>query len=215
MTRWNPICGTDPVKRPRRLPDRPFGRHPPAFTTRYEARRTGASKVRHFTPLFQEIQRSLLVARPGDETFQHLVLVIHRPPKVMHLTVGPHKHLVEVPLPVAGVRALDPSILDLGRDHRAEPMPPKPDGLVANVNAALVEQTPTLQSESEANAEHRSQAEDLGAGLEVPDWTGFRHAPTQTGNLPRLKPSSFDRSPSSSFMTAGERRSTHGKVPKA
>jgi len=49
-------------------------------------------------------------------------------------------NIVEIPSPAAGLHALDASLPDFWRKHRSEPMPPKPDSLVADVNAPLVQQ---------------------------------------------------------------------------
>jgi len=58
----------------------------------------------------------------------------------MLLATDLYDYLVEVPPPVAGFHALDPAIADLGGEHRAKPMPPETDRLVADINAALVQQ---------------------------------------------------------------------------
>ena len=42
----------------------------------------------------------------------------------------------------------DPLLADLGGEHRAKPVPPEPDGLMADVDPALGRRSSTLRSES-------------------------------------------------------------------
>jgi hypothetical protein len=68
-------------------------------------------------------------------------LVIHRPPEIAHLAAHLHVDLVEAPSPVTmGAHPIDPLPADLGGEHRAEAVPPIADGLVAEIDAALVQQ---------------------------------------------------------------------------
>jgi len=48
-------------------------------------------------------------------------------------------NIVEIPSPAAGLHALDASLPEFWRKHRSEPMPPKQDSLVADVNAAFIQ----------------------------------------------------------------------------
>jgi hypothetical protein len=59
---------------------------------------------------------------------------------------------------------------DLGGKHRAEPVPPVPHGLVADLDASLVQQVfEVAQRQREPDVEHYRQTDDLGAGLEIPE----------------------------------------------
>ena len=59
-------------------------------------------------------------------------------PKVHHLAVELHVHLVEMLAPVANAfHPAHPLSPDIARKHRTEPVPPKPHGFVADINATL------------------------------------------------------------------------------
>ena len=59
----------------------------------------------------------------------------------MLLTIDLHEHLVQVPSPLRpGPQLLGALLADLGSKHRAEPVPPQTNGLVANIDATLVKQ---------------------------------------------------------------------------
>ena len=88
----------------------------------------------------EEFQCNLPVAPLGREALQHLALMIHGPPTAMGLTIDSHDHLVEVPPPAAGPRALEPTLPDLGRGHQADAVPPIADGFVADIDPAFVQQ---------------------------------------------------------------------------
>src|SRR6056297_1346059 len=162
----------------------------------------GAKFVRHedigppmlLQCFLEEFECGLPVTRLRDEAFQHLAFVINSTPQVVLFAIDLHEHLVQTPAPPAGAHALDPPLSDLGGEDRTEPMPPEPDGLVADVDAALMEQVLDIpQREREANVEHHRQADDLLARLEVLEGAGFAHTGTLTNPLPCLKRTSFDR----------------------
>jgi hypothetical protein len=63
--------------------------------------------------------------------------VIDSPPEVVGFAPNLYEHLVQVPLPLGTASALaDAPFPDLGREHRAEAVPPKPNRFVADFNAA-------------------------------------------------------------------------------
>ena len=66
--------------------------------------------------------------------------MVYRPLKIVRLTIDLHEHLVEVPSPAAGLHPINPTLPNLGGEHRAEPMPPGPNRLVANIDAAFMQQ---------------------------------------------------------------------------
>src|SRR6056297_9733 len=142
----------------------------------------------------EEFQSGLLIAGLGDEAFQHLSLVIDGAPKVVPLPVYLHEHLVMVPPPAAGFHTVDPALADLGGEHRAEAMPPEPEGLMADVDAALMEQILDVpERQREPYVKHHGQADNLRARLEVAERAAFLHGKRLPAALPRLKPSSSDR----------------------
>src|SRR5208282_6403569 len=68
--------------------------------------------------------------------FQNLALVIDRPPEIAELAVDLHKDLIQMPTPLGKAAHVRYSPLsDLGGEHRAKPVPPKSDSLMADVRS--------------------------------------------------------------------------------
>ena len=66
-------------------------------------------------------------------------------------------------------------------------MPPEPHRLVADVDAALVQQVLDVsERKREPDVHHHRQADDLGAGLEVPEGGAFGHPKRLAGRSARL-----------------------------
>lgn len=65
--------------------------------------------------------------------------MIDSAPKVMTFAIDPYKDFIQVPLPVRKRVRLDSALPYLGREQWAEPVPPKPNRLMADVGAALKE----------------------------------------------------------------------------
>jgi len=142
----------------------------------------------------KKLQSCLLVPGLCYKALKHLTLVIDRAPEIMPLAVDLHEHLVEVPSPVAGFHALDPAFPDLSGEQRAEPMPPEPDGFMADLDTALMQQILDVpKREREPDVHHHRQADDLAARLEVLEWVRLGHAETLASALPRLKLSLSDK----------------------
>jgi hypothetical protein len=75
--------------------------------------------------------------------------------------------------------------------HRPEPVPPHTNRLVANVDAALMEQILDLpQRQRETDVHHHRKPNDLGRRLEVVE--RIFHSMTLPGAHLQLKPSSSD-----------------------
>jgi hypothetical protein len=93
--------------------------------------------------------------------------VIDGPPKLVRLAVDLHVHLIEMPPPVAAcAHSLHPFASDLGGKHRAEPVPPEPHRLVADVDATFVEQVLDIaERQGEPYVHHDRQADDPGLVL--------------------------------------------------
>ncbi len=148
-----------------------------------------------FQRFLQEFQSGFLVPCLCDEAFEHFTLVIDGSPQVMPFAVAVdlHEDLVHVPPPLARTHPLDASLADLGCEHWAEPVPPEPHRLVADVDAPLVQQVLHIAERQRGpDVHHHGQADDLGAGLEV----AKRGTPGYPGTLcdrrARLKPSCSD-----------------------
>src|SRR6056297_3357481 len=86
--------------------------------------------------------------------------------------------------PVARPHPLDAALADLRPQHRAEAEPPEPDGLVTDVDAALVEQVLDIsQREREAHVQHNGQTDDLPAAVEILEGVFLAH-PRKLWNRP-------------------------------
>jgi hypothetical protein len=85
-----------------------------------------------------ETQRGSLVPGFRNLALQHLALVIDRSPQIHHLSVDPHVHLVEVPLPVPkSAHSADPLTTDFSNEKGPEAVPPLPHGIMADIDAAI------------------------------------------------------------------------------
>ncbi len=65
--------------------------------------------------------------------------MINCPPEIMRLTIDPDEYLVHVPAPLRITAMMNTSFPDLRGKRRTEPVPPIPNCLVTNINAALEE----------------------------------------------------------------------------
>ena len=143
--------------------------------------------------LLEEFQCSFLIAFLGDEAFKHLPFVVHRAPQVVPPPIDLHEDLIEMPLPVARSHPLDPALLDLTGEHRTEPMPPKSDCFVADLDAPFMQKILDIpERQREPHIEHHREADDLGARFEVLEKGAFCHARTLPSAITCLKESSFD-----------------------
>ncbi len=100
-----------------------------------------------------------------------------------------------MPLPVRiGAHPGHPVLADISRRHRPKSVPPEADGLVADINPALMEKILHIaQRGRKPNTEHHSQADDFRTGFEVAKRGAFGHAQTLRNRPARLKPVSSDR----------------------
>jgi hypothetical protein len=85
-----------------------------------------------FHRTLQEIQRSLAITAFRDKDLKSLAFLVDGPPKIMCLCVYPNEHFIEATAPVWKWPAADPVFFDLPSEHRAEPAPLEPNGLVAD-----------------------------------------------------------------------------------
>ena len=106
--------------------------------------------------------RSLVPLR-GDHRFQNLAFVIDSPPEIAELAVDLHEHL-------------NPLLSDLRREHRAKPVPPKPDGIMADVDPALRQEILDVsQQQWVPHVHHYDQTDHFWRAVEVSDWAA--HGP--------------------------------------
>jgi hypothetical protein len=88
---------------------------------------------------------------------------------------------------------------------RASPVPPEPHRLMADLDAALVEQVPDIpQRQRKPDVRHHRQANDLRTGLEVAERGALSHNSTLVGMRRRIKQVCSDRS---SHLTGASRNS--------
>lgn len=132
-----------------------------------------------------EPQSCRFIAGFGDVAFQHLTLVIHCAPQVVRLAVDLYVDLIEVPPPVAESPHAADQPLDVSSEHRPEPVPPKTNSLVANVDPALEQEIFHVpQAQRKPDIQHYHQPDDLRRGVKVPERiSGFawaRHDRTLT-----------------------------------
>ena len=67
-----------------------------------------------------------------------------------------------------GAHSINPLPPDFFRKHRAKSIPPKPDGFMADINAAFVQQILHIpERQREPDVHHHGQANDFGRCLEV------------------------------------------------
>src|SRR6056297_590952 len=153
----------------------------------------------------KEFQRCLLVPRLRDEALQHLTFVVDGSPEVVPLAVDLYENLVEVPPPVAGLHAPDAPLTDLGGELRPKPVPPESNRLVTDLDTTLVQQILDVpKRQREPDVHHDRQADDLGRRLEVLEGVAFGHLGTLAGAMPRLKPSSSDKTATSDAWDSGK-----------
>src|SRR5258708_39556759 len=96
-------------------------------------------------------------------------------PKVVELAVDLHKHLVQMPAPLRiAAHVRDASLTDLGGEHRAKPVPPEPDGLVADVDPALGQEIFDVSKRQRvSHVHHHDQTDDLRRAVEISE--GIAH----------------------------------------
>src|SRR5271170_6682756 len=95
--------------------------------------------------------------------------MIDRPPQIAELAVDLHERLIQVPTPLRiAAHVRDASLADLGGEHWTKPVPPEPDGLVADVDSALGQQIlDVAQREWISHVHHHDQTDDLRRAVEI------------------------------------------------
>jgi hypothetical protein len=111
-----------------------------------------------------------------------------------HLAVYLHQHLIQTPLPMCSrPHSINPSAADLSGKHRAKSVPPRPNRLMANVNAAFMQKIFNIpQRKRKPHIHHNGRADDLRARLEVTKGGTFCHPERLCGRPVRIKKISSD-----------------------
>lgn len=90
--------------------------------------------------------------------------MIDSPPEIHHLAVDLDVHFIEMPPPVPETaHPAYPLATDIAGKHRAEPVPPEPNRLVAQINTPFEQQILDIpQREWEAHIHEDNQPDHLG-----------------------------------------------------
>ena len=111
----------------------------------------------------QELKCCRFVSSFGDVAFQNFAFMIDRSPKVVGHTINLHVDLIDMPTPLRDLtKSLRSPLPDLAGKHRSEPVPPIPNCLVADFNAALVKEILNVSKrERETDIHHHREADYL------------------------------------------------------
>src|SRR5208283_396956 len=117
----------------------------------------------------QKLQRRSLVPLRRDHRLQDLAFMVDSAPEIAELAVDLHEDFIQMPAPLriaAHMRHLP--LADLGGEHWAKPVPPKPDGLMADVDPALGQQIlDVAQRQWVSHVHHHDQTDDLWRTVEI------------------------------------------------
>src|SRR5208337_1842182 len=113
----------------------------------------------------------------------YLAFMVDSAPEIAELAVDLHERLIQMPPPLripAHVR--QPLLSDLGGEHRAESVPPKPDRLMADVDPALGQEIlDVAQRQRVLHVHQHRQTDYLGRAVEIAERAA--HGPS----LPRAE----------------------------
>ena len=95
--------------------------------------------------------------------------MIDSAPQVMCLAINLHKDLIEVPLPLGDLAHIAcPADADLSSEHRPKTINPEPYALMANVDAAFMQQIFDIpQRQRKANVHHHCELNNLRRCFEI------------------------------------------------
>lgn len=89
--------------------------------------------------------------------------MINSAPQVMRLPIDPDEHFIQMPPPIRIRSMLYPSFPDLTGEHRTEPVPPKPNCFMANIDASFKQQVFDLpKGQRISNVHHHREAGHFG-----------------------------------------------------
>ena len=108
------------------------------------AKPVGHNAARLAVPLhdpLEKLQCRTFVSSCGDHSLQDFALMIDGAPEIAELAVDLHKDLIQTPAPLRiAAHVRDASLADLCGEHRAKPVLPEPDRLMADVDPAFGQQ---------------------------------------------------------------------------
>src|SRR5208337_4456331 len=90
-------------------------------------------------------------------------------PEIAELAVNLHERLIQMPPPLRiAAHVHNAPLSDLGGEYRAKPVPPEPDGLVAEVDPSLGQQIlDVAQRQRVSHVHHHEQTDDLWRAVEI------------------------------------------------
>jgi len=105
----------------------------------------------------------LIWRQVGRVAFEPLAFVVNSAPQIASFAVNFHKYFAQAPTSLARFHRDEPLFSDPGCKDRAKPMPPKPNGFMADVSAAFMQQFLDISRRKwEPDVRNHRQAEDLG-----------------------------------------------------
>ena len=132
--------------------------------------------------LLRSFSRRLVPLR-RDHSLQDLAFMVDGAPKVAELAVDPHKDLIQMPAPLRiAAHVRDASLADLSGEHRAKPVPPEPDRLMADVDPAFGQQVLDVSKRQwKSDVHHHNQTDDLWRAVEISERIAHEPRLTQPG----------------------------------
>src|SRR5271165_4136081 len=90
-------------------------------------------------------------------------------PEIAELAVDVHERLIQMPPPLRiAAHMRNAPLSDLGGEYGAKPVPPEPNGLVADVDPALGQQfLDVAQRQRVSHVHHHDQTDDLWRAVEI------------------------------------------------
>jgi hypothetical protein len=116
-----------------------------------------------------EIQCGFSIAGLGAVAFEHLAFMVDGAPQVMSYPVDLHENFIEMPATMLECsHGLHPISTDLGSKYSAEAVPPEANGLMCDVDAAIVELIlDVAQGTRVPDIQHNRQTDNLRRRSEV------------------------------------------------
>ena len=152
----------------------------------------GATMTFHY--FSKEFQCCLAITTLCRTAFQDFPFIIHGPPKIERLAVDLHEHLTQMPLPVCPrPHSVNPSAPNFSGKQWAKSVPPKPNRLMADVDAALVQKLLNIAKRKRKWTYIKTASRmKLGRFSKITKWAAFCHPERPSGRPARLKSFSSD-----------------------
>src|SRR5208337_3868799 len=117
----------------------------------------------------EKFQRRSPVPLRSDDRFQNLAFMVDSAPEIAELAVDLLERLIQMPTPLRiAAHVRDPLLADLGGKHRAKPVPPKPDRLMADIDPPLGQEIlDVAQRQRVSHVHHHDQTNNLWRAVEI------------------------------------------------